>query len=174
MSPRWGGCSTQGEEAQGGKGGQAGLAPRSPSLWPCPFAASQAAACPRETLVCTGEGCPAGWGGTCADHLGAPLTRTEKGPGTDAGSEAWYTLPMCWEVGLFVLIVNDLDLFVRENSKEKYFVLNPGSRWFLITPRTRCHITDTVSLRGRQAEARCSRDPVGAQGFSLWLRSRIA
>lgn len=143
-----------GREGGTGRAGTAGAPPCG-----LPLSCLAGPACPRETLVCTW-----GWGEARAPSCsGAPLPRTEKGPGTGAGGDAWFTPPSCWEVCLFVLIVKDLDLFVRENSKESTLSKIQGSRWFLavtpyhsvvtvshdghgVTPRPRCR--SAVARRG--------------------------
>lgn len=130
----------------------------------CPLAASRARLPTGDPGLHLVEDITWGWGEARApSHSGAPLPRTEKGPGTGAGGDAWFTPPSCWEVCLFVSIVKDLDLFVRENSKESTLSKIQGSRWFLavtpyhsvvtvshdghgVTPRPRCR--SAVARRG--------------------------
>lgn len=130
----------------------------------CPLAASRARLPTGDPGLHLVEDITWGWGEARApSRSGTPLPRTEKGPGTGAGGDAWFTPPSCWEVCLFVSIVKDLDLFVRENSKESTLSKIQGSHWFLavmpyhsvvtvshdghgVTPRPRCR--SAVARRG--------------------------
>lgn len=159
----------------------------------CPLAASRPRLPTGDPGLHLVEDITWGWGEARApSRSGTPLPRTEKGPGTGAGGDAWFTPPSCWEVCLFVLIVKDLDLFVRENSKESTLSKIQGSHWFLavtpyhfagtvshdshgVAPWSQCHTMATASHHGHgvaprwQGEAQCSRDPAAAQGVSLCL-----